>query len=464
MKKKALAGFMAAAMAVSMAACGAPQAVNDDSDNQKTEQKEENKAQDSGEEAEKSTGGKITLTLICHQSRSNIGEGGFTTGFFGALDAWQEEHPDVEVKVEEMDQTAYQTKINSLGASGDMPDLFMMKGSWTKTFVENGWVSDITAELDADQEWKNAYIKGGFDAATRDGKNYGVPQESMSTGMVYYNSDMWKEIGYETFPETWDELLDAVDKFKEKGITPFVMGNKPNWPAESCWLSTLGDRFTGPEWTQSILDGSGAKFTDEPFVKALTAFQELAQRGAFNEDINSIDDTEQNTVYFNKKAAAIVNGTWFIPTIDNSAPEDVKAATKLAILPSVEGGAEDQKTVSGGPAWFMALSSKVTDPAKRELAMDLLKALTDERQANVTASMGGVTAWADPEYDTAKVPALFNEYNDMIKDITAVQIYDACMDASVIETMNVGLQSLLIGEKAPEELAEEIQMEQELAQ
>ena len=38
------------------------------------------------------------------------------------------------------------------------------------------------------------------------------------------------------------------------------------------------------------------------------------------------------------------------------------------------------------------------------------------------------------------------------------------MDASVIETMNVGLQSLLIGEKTPEELAEEIQTEQELAQ
>lgn len=38
------------------------------------------------------------------------------------------------------------------------------------------------------------------------------------------------------------------------------------------------------------------------------------------------------------------------------------------------------------------------------------------------------------------------------------------MHASVIETMNVGLQSLLIGEKAPEELADEIQMEQELAQ
>ena len=184
MKKKLLAALMAVTLAASMTACGAPQAVDDDKDSKDTAQTEEKKEQDSGEASEESTDGKTTITVICHQSRSNIGEGGFTTGFFGALDTWQEEHPDVEVKVEEMDQTAYQTKINSLGASGDMPDLFMMKGSWTKTFVENGWVSDITAELDADQEWKNAYIKGGFDAATRDDKIYGVPQVWCITTLI----------------------------------------------------------------------------------------------------------------------------------------------------------------------------------------------------------------------------------------------------------------------------------------
>lgn len=406
----------------------------------------------------------IEISLLVHVLRSTVDEAGFAKGYYTALDQWQVEHPEVTVNVEEVEQSSYQTKITSLAAADDVPDLYMLKGSWATNFIDNGWAVDVTEEVEGDEEWKNGYIAGAFDAVTKDGKIYAVPQESSYTSVVYWNSDMWAEIGYDHFPTTWDELLDAVDKFNEKGIKTFVMGNKPNWPAESCWLSTLGDRFTGPEWTKSIVEGTGAKFTDQEFIDALTAFQDLVDRGAFNDDINSIDDTEQNSVYFQKKAAAIISGSWFINICDANAPEDVKEATKLSIIPSIDGGAENQRTVSGGPAWFMAMGNKVTDPEKRALVMDLMKALTDERQANVTASMGAVTAWASPEYDSSQVAPLFNEFNEMMKDVTPVQIYDACMEASVIETMNVGLQSMLIGEKTPEELAEEIQMEQDLLQ
>lgn len=198
-------------------------------------------------------------------------------------------------------------------------------------------------------------------------------------------------------------------------------------------------------------------------MAALTCFQELAEAGAFNEDINSLDDVEQNTVYFNKKAAAIVNGTWFFATVDSSAPDDVKAATKLALLPSVEGGA-DANTVSGGPAWFFSVSNNEMDETKAELVMDLLKYVSDEHQADVSASTGIITAWANPTYDDSNVPALFNDYNELMKTTTVVPIYDATMDAALIETMNTGLQSLLIGEITPEELAENIQFEYEMAQ
>ncbi len=406
---------------------------------------------------------KVTISILCDLERANVGTGGLDTGFYAALDEWTEAHPEVEISLESMNQTDYQTKITSLGAANDMPDLFMLKGSWTKNFVENGWIKDITDNLDADPEWKDGYIAGGFDSATYDGRIYGVPRESLATGLVFYNSDMWAEIGYEEFPSTWTELLDAVEKFKEAGIVPFVMGNKANWPAESCWLSTLGDRFTGSEWTHSIINGEGAAFTDEEFVAALTCFQELAEAGAFNEDINSLDDVEQNTVYFNKTAAAIVNGTWFFATVDSSAPDDVKAATKLALLPSVEGGA-DANTVSGGPAWFFSVSNNEMDETKTELVMDLLKYVSDEHQADVSASTGIITAWANPTYDDSNVPALFNDYNELMKTTTVVPIYDATMDAALIETMNTGLQSLLIGEITPEELAENIQFEYEMAQ
>ena len=407
---------------------------------------------------------KVTISILCDLERANVGTGGLDTGFYAALDEWAEAHPEAEISLESMNQTDYQTKINSLGAANDMPDLFMLKGSWTKNFVENGWVMDLTEALDADEEWKNGFIAGGFDAATYDGAIYGIPRESLATGLVFYNADIWAEAGYETFPETWDQLLEAVDKLKELGYVPFVMGNKANWPAESCWLSTLGDRFTGTDWTNSIINREGAAFTDEQFVNALACFQGLADAGAFNENINSLDDVEQNAVYFGKTAAAIVNGTWFFATVDSSAPEDVRAATKLALLPAVEGGDGEAKTVSGGPAWFFSLTSAEMDDAKKELLLDLLKYVSDQHQADVSAGMGIITAWANPTYDTENVSTFFNMYNEMMQDTKVVPIYDATMDASVIETMNTGLQSLLIDEVTPQDLADSIQMEYELAE
>ena len=447
MKKRVVYGLIALVAGVSLTACGGNTSIIGNEENGGSEEKTED--------------GKTVISILTDVSRSVVGESGYGTGFYTALDEWQKAHPEVEINIEEMDQTSYQTKITALASSDDMPDIFMLKGSWTKKFVENGWVQDITEDLEADKEWRDAYIEGAYDNATIDGRIYGVPRESLSTGLIFYNADMWKEIGYEEFPKTWDELLEAVDKYNEKGITPFVMGNKPNWPAESCWLSTLGDRFTGTEWTNSILEGKGAKFTDTEFVSALTAFQELAECGAFNEDINSIDDQEQQTVYFNKKAAAIANGTWFIPTVDTSAPEDVKNATKLAILPSVENGSDNQKTISGGCVWFTSLSNKVQEGEKRKLCMDLVKALTGKKVADLTASYGGVTPWANPEYDENSVPQLYNDYLNLMEDVVNVPVYDACMDSGVVETMNAGLQSLLIGEKTPQDLAEEIQLEQE---
>ena len=56
--------------------------------------------------------GDIHISLLSHQSRSNVGSSGFATGFYTALDLWASEHPEVTIDYESMDQTSYQTKIN----------------------------------------------------------------------------------------------------------------------------------------------------------------------------------------------------------------------------------------------------------------------------------------------------------------------------------------------------------------
>lgn len=464
MKRKLAALAVALSMVCSLTACGGnTTAINDSGSSESTDGA--GTVEDTGETAEDTTASEgsgstegITISLMTMNTREEAETNGYQYAFWKAVDEWKEAHPDVTVLEETMDQTSYQTKINAVASSGDMPDIFALKGSWTNSFVQNEWVADITDDV---ADVQGIYVDNAFKFATVEDRIYGVPKQSQCTGLIYYNTELWSEIGYDEFPATWDELLDAVEKFKEKGITAFVMGNKANWPAESCWLSTLGSRFTGDEWTYSIVDGSGAKFTDESFVKALECFRDLAKRGAFNADINSLDDTEQNTVYFNKKAAAIANGDWFISTINNSAPEDVKASTKLALLPAVNGGSDDQTTISGGCIWFWAMSSNEMSSEKRALTIDLLKYVTSQQVGNDTAEHGDSPAVKNPEYDTTKTSDLFNEYQELVKKAKYVPVYDGCMDASVCETMNTGLQSLLIDQTTPEDLASAIQLEQD---
>ena len=56
---------------------------------------------------------------------------------------------------------------------------------------------------------------------------------------------------------------------------------------------------------------------------------------------------------------------------------------------------------------------------------------------------------------------LVKDFVALTKDKNIVPIYDLQMNAAVIETMNSGLQELLNGTKKPEELAQEIQVDQD---
>ena len=61
----------------------------------------------------------------------------------------------------------------------------------------------------------------------------------------------------------------------------------------SDFLSTLGNRYTGKDWFQGLIDNSGSKFTDEAFVKALTETQHLfTETKIFNEDFNSVTNED----------------------------------------------------------------------------------------------------------------------------------------------------------------------------
>ncbi len=385
-----------------------------------------------------------------------------STSVRDALAKFGKDNPDIIVEEEAIgDQTAYYTKLKTLAASNELPDVFISKGSELAMFAKNQTAAPLDEILGADAAWKDGFVPSAFDDLTSDGKIYAVPYSMLSTHVIYYNKKILAEAGFQTFPTTWADFKSMIEKVKAKGIAPIALGNKEQWVAESCILSALGDRFTGTEWFNSIKDGKGAKFTDPEFIKALAALQELGKAGAFNKDMNSINNDQQKTLYFNGKAAMFMEGSWAIGAV-MAGPKEIADNTEVAVLPSVEGGKGDPLSMSGGAGSGFAAGVKGF-AVKKDAIAKVLKAVSGADYAKSIAEKGEPAAFKVADYDKSKVTSLAVKYADMASKLKFTPIYDSYLNPAVVSKMNAGLQELLIGAVTPEELAKRIQTEYEKA-
>ncbi|MCX7709851.1 MAG: extracellular solute-binding protein [Clostridia bacterium] len=380
--------------------------------------------------------------------------------FYVQLDKYKKNNPTVTIEDEVLPHDAYETKIKILAAANEMPDLFFFKGSMVGSFVENKLMDSVNDILEKDADWKNSFIDSAFDDFKVGDKIYGVPVQMANTHTVYYNKKIFEGAGIKSYPDTWDGFLEAIGKLKAKGVTPIVLGNKGKWVAESCILSTLGDRHTGTDWFYCIRDKKGARFTDKEFVQALTALQELSKMGAFNADMNSIDSNQQQSIYMNGKAAMFMEGCWSLSMLIDKAPKDIVEATELAVLPMVNGGKGQPRTTSGGGGWAYNMNAKLKG-AKKEAAIALLKEITGKEYGKLTYEGGGMPGNKADGIDKSKLSPLFTKYLDFISTVKYTPVYDVQLTPPVIEVMNNGLQELLVGRVMPEELAKKIQAEYE---
>ncbi len=446
---KLLALLVAISMIFSLAACGSSNV----SENSTTPSSVGQSTVSSGDSQE-----PVSLSFI-HMFPKEDTEGN-SIAFHKAMDKFKADNPSIKINEEPLSHDNYETKVRTLAAGNELPDIFIVKGSMTSMFIDNKLINPVDDILNADPDWKNSFLQGAFDDFAVGGKNYGIPFQMLNTHLIYYNKKLLNDAGISTFPTNWKDFLDAINKLKAKGITPISLGNKGNWVAESCILSTLGDRFTGPEWFTSIKEKKGAKFTDPEFINALAALQELAKVGAFNSDLNSIDNMQQKTPYYNGKAAMFMEGNWAISNVINDAPKDIQENTELALLPAVEGGKGDPMENSAGGAWAYNVNSEL-EGAKLTAAFKILKAVTDADYAKIAVESNAFPASNPKDVDKSKLAPLSSKYLELAAKIKAVPIYDAQLSADLIQVMNTGLQQLLINNISPEELAKKIQAEYE---
>ncbi|MDC7241827.1 MAG: extracellular solute-binding protein [Spirochaetales bacterium] len=399
---------------------------------------------------------------IMHFSTSEESEGnGGSEGLRKMLNDWDSDEGRINLVQTILANDEYKKQIAVLAAANDLPDVFLLQGMNTKAWVEQGLVLDMT-EIINDSPYADQYDTSKFFPFSANGKVYGLPVLTGGTcSVVVYDSKAWKDAGYDSFPETWDEVVAASEYFNSMGVDTISFGNSGKWQINSCFLSTIGNRFTGSDWFYSLIEKSGASFTDQDFVDALKFTQDIFASGVFNPDFNAVNNEDARELYIAGESAAFIGGNWDVSyiqaTLDGT---DLYDTTKFAVLPQPEGATGAYKTHDIGLGFAVAINPRLKDdPAKLEAAINLAYKMTGADFASYVGenyALGGVTKVGS--LDLSKFDQYTQDfYNFSYVDNEPCDIYDSFISSAVWDVLNTDLQTMLNGHIDPETVAKNAQ-------
>ncbi|WMJ89375.1 extracellular solute-binding protein [Anaerocolumna sp. MB42-C2] len=476
MKKKFLSVLLATAMvATLLTGCGKKAPASEGNTTAETTDQTQTQTQDTatentatGETATTKTGVAQTNLAykgeleLMHFSTSEESEGnGGSESFRSVIADWETVHPDIKLVQNVLANDDYKTQIATLAAANDLPDVFLLQGMNTKGWASQGLVMDLT-DIISKSPYASQYEQSTFYPFTSDGKIYGFPVLTAGTcAVVVYDSAKWKEAGFDTFPETWEDVLKAKDYFKDQGIDTIAFGNGSKWQVNSTFLATIGDRFTGPDWTHSLIEKKGAKFTDKAFVDALKFTKDAFASGVFNQDFNAITNEDAREYYISGDAAAYIGGNWDVSYIQSALKDtDLYNTTKFAVLPQPTGATASTKTHDIGLGYSVAINPKLADDQdKLNAAIDLAYEVTGPAFANYVASNYALSGLTKVEnVDLSKFDQFTQDfYNYQYVDNKPCEIYDSYVSSAVWDVLNTDLQTMLNGEISPEDVAKNAQ-------
>lgn len=168
-----------------------------------------------------------------------------------AVDLWNSEHPDVQVKLEKITPgpAGGYAKMASALKANTAPDLAQVEYQEIPSFLLQEGLLDLTkyGVLDA----KDKFVSWQWDQGAFGDAVYAVPQASGPMGM-FYRQDLFAKWGIEV-PKTWADFEVAAKKIHTADPTVYICTFPPGnsawftslaWQAGAKWFKVDGDTWT----------------------------------------------------------------------------------------------------------------------------------------------------------------------------------------------------------------------------
>lgn len=380
--------------------------------------------------------------------------------FYEILDEFEEEHPNVKIVDESMgDESAFNNKFRTDLSSGTVANIFRVEGvANLGEYIDSDIIMDLEPELDADEEWGSGFNEGFLDYYRVPGYEgiYGIPMETGLMG-VYYNEELFAEAGIEEFPETWTELLDAIEKLTEIDVVPITLGAKAIYMAGHVHNQVFY-KWLGAEAAKE-LGTRQKKWTDDDVVETLQFVKDLDELGAFGNAPAGVDEEVAITNFLEGDAAMFITGPFNHARFNNPDDTDYTDSIKLAKFPYFEEKPEFKDDDMQIVAPYMVNGQ--LEGAEKEYTLKLLKKLTDADAAKRFAEEAELfIPRTDIEYDEDEISDLFEQSIELgeTSSSISVDVFDFDPITSMQDVTRNAIVGMLTGGTA-EEAAEQIQRE-----
>ena len=366
------------------------------------------------------------------------------------IDEFEAANPNIQIEMEAVADEPYKDKIRVVMASGDVPDIFFSwAGEFSWKFAREGRALPLDDAFFG-TDWKDDVINSAAEPYRWEGVLYGLPMRINAKFMVY-NKAIFDSVGLSA-PTTWDEFLATCDALKEADIVPLAFGNEFPW-ASSHYVGDLNAKLVPGDAIQSdyLLTGeSDTLFSHPGYVEALARFQELNNRGCFNEGANALQHSLARASFIAGRTGMIYVELEEFVTIAEGMGQD---AFSFFQFPSGTGGDGDQNLLTGAPDGFMV--SAETEHPEETLAF-LRFLLSPERGAEYVRRLGIPSAVVGAVNDETALPVVVQGV-EAINAASGMALWlDTDINIKIVEVYLPGMQALLTGSETPESLMEKV--------
>jgi multiple sugar transport system substrate-binding protein len=221
--------------------------------------------------------------------------------------AFEAAHPGIQVEDEQLTWQAGQEKIQAAIAAGNAPNLCELGSTWLPRFAAAGALADLTPVADSLRG-----ELGHWEAATRDGRVYGLPWV-VGTRALFWNKSLFRAAGLDTTrgPETWDELLHAATRLSSlPGVKGFGLNAGERY--------VLFKKFMPFAWGNGgeilTADMTRSAFDSPANAEALDFYVRLAEHSLIEKQ-DVID-----RAFMEGKVGMMLSGAWNLKVFGEEAP------------------------------------------------------------------------------------------------------------------------------------------------